>query len=245
MELSRIIIVGASSGMGAELAVALARPGRKLALVAPRSSELEAVAVRVRKAGAEALVQAADSAQSQEVAATFDRLQQLMGGVDALVYAAGVMPDVGPDEFPTDRDRQMIEANFLGAVAWLNAGATWMQAQRRGVLCGFGSVAGDRGRRGAPVYGATKAALHTYLESLYNRLNVHGVQVVTIKPGPVRTPMTAGKKLPLLIDADVAAKRIALALERGEREVYVPGIWRWIMLAIRLTPSFVFRRLSI
>jgi short-subunit dehydrogenase len=168
-----------------------------------------------------------------------------MGGVDALVYAAGVMPDVGPDEFPTDRDRQMIEANFLGAVAWLNAGAAFMQAQRRGVLCGFGSVAGDRGRRGAPVYGATKAALHTYLESLYNRLNICGVQVVTIKPGPVRTPMTAGKKLPLLIDADVAAKRIALALERGEREVYVPGIWRWIMLAIRLTPSFVFRRLSI
>lgn len=243
--LDRIILVGASSGIGAALAVALARPGRKLALVARREAELQTVAAQVRAAGAEALVEPANAAETHTVAATFARLEGLLGGVDAVIYAAGVMPDVAPSAFPTALDQQMVEVNVLGAVAWLNAGATYFLTKGRGVLCGFGSVAGDRGRRGAPVYGATKAFLHTYLESLYNRLSVQGIAVVTIKPGPVRTPMTAGKQLPLLIDADVAARRIALALERGEREVYVPGIWRWIMMAIRCVPSGVFKRLSI
>lgn len=243
--LDRIIVVGASSGMGAALATVLARPGRKIALVARRAAELDAVAAKVRAVGAEAIVEAADAADTAAVAGTFARLEALLGGVDVLAYVAGVMPEVGGAEFPTDKDRLMVEVNVLGAVAWLNAGATYFQTKGRGVLCGVGSVAGDRGRRGAPVYGASKAFLHTYLESLYNRLSVQGISVVTIKPGPVRTAMTEGKKLPLLIDADAAAWRIAIAIERGEREVYVPGIWRWIMLAIRCLPSAVFKRMSI
>jgi NAD(P)-dependent dehydrogenase (short-subunit alcohol dehydrogenase family) len=168
-----------------------------------------------------------------------------MGGIDAVVYAAGVMPDVASDEFDTAKDQQVIEINVLGAVAWLNCAARHFAPLGRGVICGIGSVAGDRGRRGAPVYGASKAALHTYLESLRNRLAVRGVRVVTVKPGPVRTPMLGDKRMPLTVNADVAAAAIARSLSGGPEVVYVHWLWRWIMLAIRSVPSLIFRKLSV
>ncbi|MSQ81973.1 MAG: SDR family NAD(P)-dependent oxidoreductase [Myxococcales bacterium] len=245
MELSTIIIVGASSGIGAALAQALAQPGRTLGLVARRPAELSAVAAQVTALGATAVVRPCDAADLSAVGACWQDLLAQLGSCDALVYSAGVMPDVGPSEFDSVKDRHIIEVNVIGAMAWLNCGATYMQERKRGVLCGISSVAGDRGRRLAPAYASSKAALNTYLEALRNRLSVQGVSVVTIKPGPVRTPMLGGSKLPLTVDAAVAARRIAVALQRGEHTVYVHWGYRAIMGIIVCIPSFIFRRLAI
>ncbi len=245
MQLNKIIIVGASSGIGAALAVEMAKPGRVVGLVARRRPELDAVAAQVTARGAQAIVHTCDASDDAAVAACWRALLTDVGGCDALVYSSGVMPEVGPREFDIAKDRQIIEVNVIGAMAWLNLGAAHLADQGRGVLCGLGSVAGDRGRRQAPAYGASKAALHTYLESLRNRLSVLGVHVVTIKPGPVRTPMLGDRKLPLTVSAEVAARRIAVALERGENTVYVHAGYRLIMGILRCIPSFVFRRLAI
>ena len=223
----------------------LAAPGRTLGLVARRQAALARVAEQVQARGAKAVIEVCDAADPQAVQAAWLRLGQAMGGVDAVVYAAGVMPEVGPDEFDTAKDQQVLDINVLGAVAWLNCAANEFGPLGKGVICGIGSVAGDRGRRGAPVYGASKAALHTYLESLRNRLSVRGVRVVTVKPGPVRTPMLGTRKMPLTVDANVAAAAIARSLAGGPEVVYVHWLWRWIMLAICLVPSFIFRKLSI
>ena len=107
------------------------------------------------------------------------------------------------------------------------------------------SVAQDRGRIGRPVYNASKAGMDTYLEALRNRLWRHGVQVTTIRPGFVETPMTAGLKLKGAIPADTAAAKILQARDRQQAIAYVPGKWRLVMFVIRCIPSFVFRRLSI
>lgn len=240
-----IVIVGASSGIGAALAGELAQAGRTLVLVARRQSELDAVASAVHAKGGRAIVVAADVRDADAVQGIWDRLVADAGPIDTVVYAAGVMPEVAPDGYDTAKDRQMIEVNFLGAVAWLNAAATHMQQQGHGTLCGIGSVAGDRGRRGAPVYGATKAALHSYLESLRNRLEVKGIHVVTVKPGPVRTAMVGDRKMPLMVEPEVAAKAIAAGLRAGSHTIYVHGAWRLIMWVIRNIPSVVFRRLSV
>lgn len=243
--LSNIVIVGASSGMGRALAIVLARPGRKLGLVARRLDELESVAAEVRRLGAQAEVEVADAADVAQAARSWATLQAKLGGIDTLVYTAGVMPEVAPDEFNTAKDKFMIDVNVTGAIAWLNLAANDFQRAGRGVICGVGSVAGDRGRRPSPVYGATKAALHSYLESLRNRLWLHGVRVVTIKPGPVDTPMTRGKgPMPLMVTAEVAAQRIAIALERGPEVVYVAWPWRYIMLILQHIPSRIFRRFA-
>lgn len=243
--LQKIVIVGASSGIGRALALEMASPERKLGLVARRAAELTEVAAEVRRKGGHAEIEVCDAADVAATESAWLALHGRLGGVDAIVYAAGVMPDVGPEEFNTIKDQQMIAVNVIGAMAWLNCAARDFQTAGRGVICGIGSVAGDRGRRPGPAYGASKAALHTYLESLRNRLWLHGVRVVTIKPGPVDTPMTQGRgAMPLMVAATVAARRIAAALEGGPEVVYVAWQWRYIMLILKHIPSVIFRRFS-
>lgn len=243
--MQQVLVVGASSGIGAALAVALSQPGRTIGLVARRRDALDSIASQVRSRGATAVVEPCDVTDVAAVEASFQRVVAGMGGLDALVYSSGVMPTVGPDEFDTAKDKAMVDTNVTGAMAWLNCGAKHFLGQGRGTLCGIGSVAGDRGRRLGPAYGASKAALHTFLESLRNRLEVRGIRVVTIKPGPIDTPMAAGRPKAMLYPVDKAAARIAQAIERGEHTVYVPGKWRLIMAVVRCIPSFLFRRLSI
>jgi decaprenylphospho-beta-D-erythro-pentofuranosid-2-ulose 2-reductase len=225
----------------------MARTGRTIGLVARGRDALDATAAAVIAKGGRAVVQACDATQDVAVQAAWTSLWEAMGGIDTLVYAAGVMPAVAADEFDIAKDRAIIETNVIGAMAWLDCAAADFLRQGHGTLCGFGSVAGDRGRRLAPAYGASKAALHTFLESLRNRLSVHGIRVVTIKPGPTDTPMarSSAARPGGLYPVDLAARRIARAIERGEHTVYVPARWRVIMTIVRCIPSFLFRKLSI
>jgi short-subunit dehydrogenase len=107
-------------------------------------------------------------------------------------------------------------------------------------------VAGDRGRVGNPGYNTSKAGLSTYLEALRNRLTRHGVNVLTVKPGFVRTEMlkAAQGKTPFPISPDKAADDIWKAMRRRRQLIYTPFFWRWIMFTIQHIPSAVFRRMS-
>ena len=126
-----------------------------------------------------------------------------------------------------------------------NESAQRFAQAKTGTIVGISSVAGDRGRGGLPSYAASKAGLTTYLESMRNRVGALGVKVVTVKPGPIETPMTEGlDSLPLLITADEAAKQIVAGARRGSNVVYVPFAWRPIMAIIRAVPSFIFQRLK-
>ena len=165
---------------------------------------------------------------------------------DLFVYAAGVMPRMGADEYDLAKDRAIVDVNVIGAMAWGNAVAERFARARAGTIVGISSVAGDRGRRGNPAYHASKAALDTYLEAIRNRVARLGVHVVTVKPGPVDTPMTQGMdRLPLLVSADAAAAELLAGAARGRQTVYVPAKWRPIMFVLRHIPSCIFRRLDI
>jgi NAD(P)-dependent dehydrogenase (short-subunit alcohol dehydrogenase family) len=247
----RALIVGASSGMGAELARQLAAQGCRVGLVARRQTELTALADTIQARSQPGSYQRAwtyahDVTCYEEAPALFQEICRDLGGLDLFIYAAGVMPRVTPEEYSFDKDRAMIEVNVLGAIAWCNEAARRFEAAGAGTLVGISSVAGDRGRRGQPVYCASKAALDTYLEGLRNRVGRAGVRVVTIKPGPVDTPMTKGlDKLPMLISPDEAAREILRAAEYGTRVAYVPGKWRPIMAILRAIPSPVFQKLNV
>lgn len=243
---ARAIIVGASGGIGAATAKQLAARGCAVALVARREAELETVAADIRNAGGTAFTYPHDVADFCETPALFQQICRDLGGLDIIIYAAGVMPRLAPSEYDFGKDRDTVTVNLLGAVAWLNEAAARFAAMDAGTIVGIGSVAGDRGRRAAPVYGATKAALETFLESLRNRFGNTNVRVVTIKPGPVDTPMTAGMdKLPLLLPVNDAARQIVAAAERGAGVVYVPGAWQFLMTVIKAIPSAVFRKLNV
>jgi decaprenylphospho-beta-D-erythro-pentofuranosid-2-ulose 2-reductase len=242
----RAVIIGASSGIGLALARALAANGTQVALVARRAAELDHAVSEIGPERAHAYPH--DVTQTDEIPALFAAIAHDLGGVDLVVYAAGILPEQPNDAYDTTMDEQIIAINFTGAVAWLNAAAARFARTRDGTIIGIGSVAGDRGRRGNPIYGATKAALAAYLESLRNRLAVRGVTVVTVKPGYVATQMIAGAKTPRflpVIPPEQAAREILAAAARGGVVAYVPPVWGTIMRVIRAIPSRVFRGLNV
>jgi NAD(P)-dependent dehydrogenase (short-subunit alcohol dehydrogenase family) len=236
--------------MGAALVRQLAAEGYSVAAVARRAEQLAELqadcAEACERTGARVLVHAHDVVRTEAVPSLFEEIVRELGGLDLLVYAAGVMPAVGPQEFDTEKDLSMLAVNVGGCVAWCNPAANLFRTQRRGTLVGISSVAGDRGRRGNPVYCTTKAAMNTYLEALRNRLGEHGVHVCTIKPGFVDTAMTRGMEgLFWLIGPETAARRILRAAHSGANVRYVPMRWFWVMAVIRSIPSFLFRKLNV
>lgn len=241
------IVVGASSGIGLALARRLCIAGRRVAMLARREGELRAQVVAINDAlgrdAATAYVH--DAADLDGAEPLFARIEQELGPVDELHYVAGVMPEVAPDEFDLGKDVQQVTVNTLGCIAWGNAAARRFLPRKAGCIVGVSSVAQDRGRIGKPGYHASKAGMDTWLEAIRNRLWRHGVQVTTIRPGFVETPMTAKLQLKGAIPADRAAALILKARDRRATIAYVPGKWRLIMFVIRNIPSFVFRRLSI
>ena len=241
------LIIGASSGMGEALARALVSDGCRVALVARRLEKLRGLAgeMDALAGSASARFYAHDVTDNLSVPALFAQITQDLGGLDLVIYAAGIMPPVGPEEYDTAKDAAIIAANFTGAVAWLNEAAPRFEKAKAGTIVGISSVAGDRGRRGNPVYGASKAALNAYLESLRNRIERKGAVVVTVKPGPVKTPMTEGLKMPGMISAEQAAAEILLAAKDKVRVAYVPAKWKPIMAVIRAIPSPIFKWLNI
>ncbi|HZD11529.1 MAG TPA: SDR family NAD(P)-dependent oxidoreductase [Candidatus Binatia bacterium] len=244
----RAIVVGASSGIGAALVLELVSHGYMVAALARRKEQLQQVcdeANRRAKSGC-ALAYVHDVTRYESVEPLFQDIVRDLGGLDAIVYVAGVQPAVGPTEFNFEKDAAMVEVNLLGAMAWLDQAAIRFQQTRSGIIVGVSSISGDRGRAAFPGYHASKGALSIFLESLRNRLSLRGVSVTTIKPGFVDTSLLENaQKTMWVISPREAAAQIRIAFETGKQVVYVPARWRWVMLVIRHIPSFLFRRLNL
>ncbi len=246
----RAIVVGASSGIGAALVKQLVREGVDVVAVARRAAQLEALAHDCAGSPGRVIPLTHDVARFDEVEAAFERAVRELGGLDLIVYAAGLMLEVGPNEFDTGKDLDMLGVNVGGCIAWLNPAANLMRTQRSGTIVGISSIAGERGRKGNPVYGATKAAMNHYLEALRNRLADWAVHVCTIKPGFVETAMLAqaraqGRTIKGAISAEDCASAILRAARSGKNEVFVPFKWRIVGFVIRNIPSFVFKGMNI
>ena len=244
----RGLIIGASSGMGAALAHRLVREGYTLALVARRADLLNALCDEINKTSNErrALSYVHDVSSYDEAPTLLRRIVSDLGGLDTVIFTAGVNypPDHAKDNF--DGDRQMLEVNLIGAFAWLNPIAEMFQSAKGGQIVGISSVAGDRGRVGNAGYNTSKAGLTTYLEALRNRLTRHGVNVLTVKPGFVKTDMlkAAVGPTPFAIPAEKAADDIYKAMRARKQQIYTPWFWRWLMFIIRNIPSVIFRRMD-
>jgi decaprenylphospho-beta-D-erythro-pentofuranosid-2-ulose 2-reductase len=245
----RGIIIGASDGIGAALARRLAREGYTLALLARSQDKLEALCNEINQTSQELRARGYvhDVTEYEKVPGLLRTIVAELGGLDLVVFVAGVnYPPGGIDKYNFENDRKMIEVNLIGAMAWLNPVAEMFQSARAGQIVGISSVAADRGRVGNPGYNTSKAGLTTYLEALRNRLTRHNIHVLTVKPGFVQTEMlkAAQGPTPFTIQPQKAAEDIWTAMQKRKQVIYTPSLWRWIMLAIQHTPSFIFRRLS-
>jgi len=167
--------------------------------------------------------------------------------VDVVVVAFGVLGDQERAERDVEEAKRVIEVNYLGAVSLLTHVANRMEAQGYGTVVVFSSVAGDRGRRKNYVYGSAKAGLSAFASGLRGRLLSRGVRVITVKPGVIRTKMTAHLRTGLLaVGPEVVARDVHRAIRRGRPLVlYTPWRWRVILALLRTLPEGLFHRLGI
>jgi len=166
---------------------------------------------------------------------------------DIVISVFGYLGDQIKAEKDWNEARQIIETNYTGAVSILDIVAGDFEQKRRGAIIGVSSVAGERGRQSNYLYGSAKAGFTAYLSGLRNRLFKAGVHVITVKPGFVRTKMTAGMDLPARVAAEPeqVAQSIYRAYIKGKNVVYTRWMWRYIMWVIRGIPEGVFKRLSL
>ena len=139
-----------------------------------------------------------------------------------------------------------MQTNALSVISLLTLLANHFEQQRHGCIAVISSVAGDRGRQSNYVYGTAKGALSIFLQGLRNRLHKSGVQVLTVKPGFVDTPMTASlPKGPLWATPEKVAEDIDKAIENKRNVLYTPSFWFLIMAIIKSVPESIFKRLSL
>jgi len=244
----RVLVLGATSGIAQAVARVYAAGGARLALVARSREHLATVASDLAVRGGEVVLQRSiDLCELDRHRTLLAEAETALDGLDVVLVAHGMLPDQKACQENPRRAVASWDVNFVSAATLMEAAAERMAAAGRGTLGVLSSVAGERGRADNYVYGAAKAALTTYASGLGHRLRGTGVTVVTLKPGPVDTPMIRGRNISpgLVADVDVVGRRIHRALERGERVVYVPGKWRWIMAVLRALPVRLFERLKV
>jgi short-subunit dehydrogenase len=238
----RVLIVGATSAVAAEVARAYAARGERLHLLARSGTKLQALLTSLGDAQVtSALGDFTDSTRVEQlVAGALDAL----GGFDVVLIAHGDLGDQLASERGFAEAEAIFRTNLLSVVAFLVPLANLLEAQRSGCVGVITSVAGERGRPRNYTYGAAKGALNVYLQGLRSRLFSSGVRVVTLKLGPVDSPMTESHtKTALFAQPARVATSIVRALDAGVPEAYVPSFWSAIMPIVRNTPERVFQLL--
>jgi decaprenylphospho-beta-D-erythro-pentofuranosid-2-ulose 2-reductase len=246
--MKNIVIVGATSAIAVACARQWATQGAHFFLVARNLERLQQVADDLKARGAQTvLCQQLDIDQLDAHEAVVQRCAVELGALDVVLIAPGTLPDQQACQNDVQVAVREFNTNAVSIIALLTRFANVIEQQRRGTIAVISSVAGDRGRQTNYLYGSAKAALSTFCDGLRARLFKVGAHVVTIKPGFVATPMTAGLPLPgpLVATADRVGSDIVRAVERGKDVIYTPWFWWGIMLIIRSIPGRVFKRLSL
>ena len=258
---ARVWVIGASTGIGAAIARSLLAAGARVALSARSEDKLREVAGKyaLRVAGAhapaiegaaasvagkpvnasqQALIEPLDFTRGAEVAAAWGRLRAQWGGCDLVLIVAGTHKEIRAWDLTEEDARALLEINLNGPIATIAAVLPALLTQGSGAIGVVSSVAGYRGLPKALVYGASKAALSNFTETLYLDLNRKGIGVYLINPGFVQTPLTDKNafKMPALISAEEAATATLAGLRSGTFEIHFPHRFTNVMKFLRILP---------
>jgi short-subunit dehydrogenase len=243
----RVLILGATSAIASETAKLFAKESAHLFLTGRNIEKLTAVADDIRVRGAARVETAAlDIADIASQRPVIESAIAALGGLDVVLVAHGTLPNQEGCQEEVGKTLEALHINFTATIALLTLLAKELESQRYGCLAVITSVAGDRGRQTNYVYGAAKGGVQIFLQGLRARLFRSNVTVLTIKPGFVDTPMTAGvRKNPLFADASRVGRGIHRAIARRQDVVYLPWFWRPIMAVLNSLPERVFKRLHL
>lgn len=238
----RIIITGAGSAIAQAVARQFVTSETQFFLIDRNRELLESIAADLRVRGAARVeTTVADLQEFAHHPTLLEQAERAIGATDLFFVAHGTLPQQQEVERSWPKTQEALAINQLSAMSLLTEMAQRMETRQSGTIAVIGSVAGDRGRRSNYIYGTAKGALAIFLQGLRHRLTPAGVQVLTIKPGFVDTPMTVDFKKGLLwVKPDVVAKDIVRAIKRNKKVIYTPRRWWWIMFIIRLIPESLF-----
>ena len=241
-----IAILGATRGMGRELARRLAGRAHSLHLWGRDAEALALGAEDLRLRGAwQVTTSPCDLADADGFPQALADAVAALGRVDAIVVTAGLFGTQEALEADPALAARVLDVDFTKTILFCEAARKHLLAQGGGTLVVFSSVAGDRGRKTVGLYGAAKAGLSHYLDALDHKHRADGLVTICVKPGFVRTGMTAGlKEPPFAGDPGDVADLVVRAMDKGQPLVYAPSIWRWVMLVIKHLPRFVMRKVG-
>jgi short-subunit dehydrogenase len=243
----KILVLGATSGIAEATCRIWAAEGARFFLVARNAQKLAAVAADLKTRGASYIDTAvADLDDTDKHPALLAHAVNSLTGLDIAYLAHGILGDQAKAEQDFNTAAQIIYTNYMAPVSLLTWLANFCVQRHAGTLAVISSVAGDRGRKSNYLYGSSKAGLSAFLGGLRNRVDREGVTVLTIKPGPVKTAMTAGMKgSDRFANVDSVAKSIVRAIDKRHDTLYVPFQWSAIMFVIRSIPERLFKKLNL
>ncbi len=237
-----VVITGASSGIGKDLALVFAEWGAKLALSARRKELLEEVRAAAEKAGTEALIYPVDVTDRAAMQAMADDVLAKWGHVDIVIGNAGIGGLNPADHFDLDIHKRTYDINCMGLAYTLMPYIPSMVARKQGHLVGVSSLAAFRGRPNAASYSSSKSAQGVFLEAVRMDLRKHGIKVSSVHPGFVETPMTAHDEfnMPFKIGVRESSMLIAKALKKGKPRLLYPWPMKWLVRFEGLLPCAVY-----
>jgi NADP-dependent 3-hydroxy acid dehydrogenase YdfG len=230
----RIWVIGASTGIGAATARSLLDAGAHVALSARKADMLAKVAGRDPRA----LIEPLDFTDSAQVAGAWERLRSAWGGIDLVLIVAGSHAEIRAWDLTEAKAMALLKTNLHGVIGTIATILPALLAQGKGALGIVASVAGYRGLPKALIYGASKAALINFTETLYLDLHPKGFGVYLINPGFVKTPLTDQNEfaMPHLITAEAAATALIAGLRAGDFEIDFPKAFTRQLKLLRLLP---------
>ncbi|HEY4103660.1 MAG TPA: SDR family NAD(P)-dependent oxidoreductase [Polyangiaceae bacterium] len=244
----KAIVFGGTTGMGRAIARRLAERGDSLFLLGRNDDELSRSAADLKArspAGKEVQFAHCDLEDPASFAPALDAADSALGGFDTVIVTAALFATQTALEADIELTRRLVTVDYANTVVFCEHARKRLLARGGGRLVVFSSVAGDRGRKPVAIYGSAKAGLSLYLEALDHQFHADGLAVLCVKPGFVKTGMTAGLKAPPFAgEPEQVAKDVVRAMDRKKPVLYTPSMWALVMLVIRWLPRFVMRKIG-
>ncbi len=237
-----IVITGSSSGIGRGIVEHLAHRNNNLCLFARNESALQELKSRIESAGSRCEIFVGDLRKPNEIAEAHRQFRQKFSAIDAVILSAGVSEYTHVDHLRLDHGQEMMEVNYFGALHWIDRVLPEMVERKSGLIAAVTALGSFRGMPAGGFYCASKAALTSFLESIRLDLRSSQIQVSTILPGFVDTPMARkyDYHMPMMWDVPKAAKHIVARLESGHREIAFPWLLAFVTKLLRAFPPALY-----
>ncbi|MFC2103303.1 SDR family NAD(P)-dependent oxidoreductase [Bacteroidota bacterium] len=241
-----ILITGASTGIGKELSILLAKEDCSLVLIARRGNLLKELEEELKELNKNILTITCDVSNPGEVKTAIDKTKNRFGRIDIAILNAAIGCKTSIEEFETTKAKNVFDINVFGILNFVEELGPDFIKRKEGMIVGVSSLADSKGWKGSGFYCASKAAVSILLDNLRLELKVHNVKVITVKPGFVETPMTSKNKfdMPFLMSAEKAAGIIYKGIQKKKRIIQFPLPTVLAYKLSRIVPDFLIEYFS-